>query len=458
MSTSLSDTVIARMERLPITRLHRRAMTVLGMGTFLDSFDAISIGSALTVIFTTLHIGFFATGILISSGYLGQLIGSLLFGYVSEKWGRKTGFIVSLLVMGVFCIASAVAWDFRSLAIARALLGIGLGGEAPVAGAMISELVQGRRRGRYFLIYQSLYVWGALLAPFIALLLIRTLGPDLGWRVLLGIGALSFFVAWSARAWLPESIRWLVDKGRVVEADAEITRFENAATASGVTLPPPEVRLQPDVKPTNFGELFSPAYRRRTLLVWLHWFLAYVVVVGTISWLPGLFVRVGHLSVLQSLLATFLVTLAEIVVMYVVAAFIDQWGRKLTFSVGFAGMGIGALVGFVELVVFHAQGWVPLFVAFFIIQFFLVINATGCYLYVTELYPTRMRAWGSSTGRAVSLVASIIAPLAVGALLQSPYGAGGMFAMFAILSFLGAIVFMWLGIETKGRVLEELSQ
>jgi MFS transporter, putative metabolite:H+ symporter len=458
MSTSLSDTVIARMERLPITRLHRRAMIVLGMGTFLDSFDAISIGSALTVIFTSLHIGFVATGILIASGYFGQLIGSLLFGYVSEKWGRKTGFTVSLIVMAVFCLASAVAWDFRSLAVARALLGIGLGGEAPVAGAIISELVGGRRRGRYFLIYQSLYVWGALLAPFAAFLLIRTLGPELGWRFLLGIGALSFFVAWAAGKVVPESVRWLVDKGRLAEADAVIARFENEATSSGVALPPPEIRIQPDVKPTRFGELFAPAYRRRTLLVWLHWFLAYIVVVGTISWLPGLFLRVGHLTVLQSLMATFLATLAEIIVMYVVAAFIDRWGRVPTFTVGFAGMGVGALVGFVELTVFHVQGWVPLFVAFFIIQFFLTINATGCYLYVTELYPTRMRAWGSSTGRAVSLVASIIAPLSVGKLLESRYGAGGMFAMFAILSFLGVIVFLTLGIETKGRVLEELSQ
>ena len=456
MSANVSD-IVARIERLPITGLHRRAMCLLGLGTFLDSFDAISIGSAVTVIATTFQIGFVAIGQLISAGYVGQLIGALLFGIVSERWGRKAAFIVSLCVMGVFCITSAIARDYQSLAWSRALLGIGLGGEAPVAGALLSELVQGRRRGRYFLIYQSLYVWGALLAPFVALIIFRSIGPLLGWRVLLGAGAFSLIVAAAAIVWLPESARWLVDKGHLTEADAVISAFENAATAAGTTLEPPQIRLQPDVKATNLGELFAPGYRRRTLLVWLQWFLSYMIVVGTISWLPSLFLRVAHLSVLQSLLATCATTMFELVVMYSVAGVIDHWGRKSIFTIGFAGMGIGSLIGCAELTMLHARGWVPLFIAFFVIQAFLVINATGCYLYVTELYPTRMRGWGSSCARAVGLVASIIAPLAVGGLLASNYGAGGMFAMFAILSFLGAIVFVTLGIETKGRVLEELS-
>lgn len=457
MSVSLADSVIARLERLPITPLHRRAMSILAMGTFLDAFDALAIASALTVIFTTLHIGFVATGLILSVGYLGQFLGALLFGVLSEKWGRKSAFVISLVVMGIFCITSALAWDFRSLALSRALLGLGLGGEAPVAGAMISEFVQGRRRGGYFLFYQSLYVWGTLIAPLVGVVTITAFGPELGWRVLLGVGALTFFVAAAAQAWLPESARWLIDKGRTAEAETVVGAFESSAAAAGEQLPPPTVRVAPDVKPTNFMELFQPGYRRRTTLVWLHWFLSYLVVVGTVSWLPGLFVRVGHLTIRQSLVAVVAATALEVVATYVAAAVIDQIGRKIVFSVGFAGMAAGALIGWLELVVLHTPSWLALFVAFCIIQAFLVINATGCYLYVTELYPTRMRAWGSSLGRAVALVASMIAPLAVGSLLASRYGAAGMFAMFAILSLIGMVAFMALGIETKGRVLEELS-
>jgi putative MFS transporter len=80
------------------------------------------------------------------------------------------------------------------------------------------------------------------------------------------------------------------------------------------------------------------------------------------------------------------------------------------------------------------------------------------YMYTAELYPTRMRGWGSSAGRAVSLVASIVAPITVGAMLGSSFGASGMFAVFAIASLLGLIAIIWLGIETKDKLLEELSR
>lgn len=451
------NAIVARLERLPTTPLHRRAMSVLALGTFLDSFDTLAIASALTVIFASLHIGFVATGFLLSIGYLGQFVGALLFGVLSERWGRKSAFIISLIVMGVFCLTSAVAWDFGSLALSRALLGLGLGGEAPVAGAMIVELLQGRRRGRFFLFYQSLYVWGQLFAPIVGVVAIIAFGPQLGWRVLLGVGALSLFVAAAAQRWLPESPRWLLSQRRGAEAEAVVARFEGSASAAGIALAPPTASTSSEHRRTDFFELFSPAYRRRTVLVWLHWFLTYLVVVGTVTWLPGLFVRVAHLTVQQSLLAVVAATALELVMTYLAAAAIDRAGRKVVFSVGFAGMAAGALIGWAALSLLHVGGWLPLFVAFCAIQAFLVINATGCYLYVAELYPTRMRAWGSSSARAVSLVASMIAPLAVGALLAGPFGAAGMFALFAVLSVLGLIAFLTLGIETKGRVLEELS-
>ena len=155
------DQLVRRFERVPFTPRHARVMTLLGFGTFLDSFDLLAIGSALTVIFGTLGIDFVETGFLISLAFVGPIIGAVLFGYVSEIWGRKTGFIAALAVMGIFSLASAFAWNFQSLAWARVLLGIGFGGEAPIAGAMMAELLQRRRRGTYFLIYQSLFQWGS---------------------------------------------------------------------------------------------------------------------------------------------------------------------------------------------------------------------------------------------------------------------------------------------------------
>ena len=452
-----SDEIVGRAERLPVTALHRRIMMILGFGTFFDAFDALAIASALTVIFSSLHIDFIATGILIGAGYIGQLVGAVVFGVFSEVWGRKKSFILALSIMGLFSIASALAWNFQSLALSRALLGVGLGGEAPIAGTMIAELLQREKRGRYFLMYQTLYQWGILLTPLVGYIVINSLGPDAGWRALFGIGAAPLLLALISYWWLPESVRWLVDKGRTRDAEAIVTRFEDSAAVAGLTLVRPEMSARPDTGTTKFAELFYPNYVRRTALCWLHWFLCYFVVVGLVTWLPGLFVRVAHLSATQGLLATVGVNVITVVMGYVSAWLIDGLGRRMVFSIGFAGTAAGALIGFTALTLLGVQGWIPLFATACVMQAFLIFNAMGCYLYTAELYPTRMRGWASSAGRAVSLVASIVAPITVGAMLAGPRGAGGMFAVFAIASLLGLASILWLGIETKNKLLEELS-
>ena len=454
---SINEALVGRAERLPVTGLHRRVMIILGFGTFFDAFDTLAIASALTVIFSSLHIDYVATGALIGVGYVGQLIGALLFGVLSEVWGRKRSFIIALSIMGLFSITAALAWNFQSLALSRALLGIGLGGEAPIAGTMIAELLQRHRRGRYFLLYQTLYPWGIMLTPLASFLLINWLGPEGGWRALFAIGATPLLLAFVGFWWLPESVRWLVDKGRTREAEAIVLRFEADATAAGLVLEPPRMTAPPDVKATKFTELFHPNYLRRTALCWLHWFLCYYVVVGLVTWTPGLFVRVGQLSVTQALLASVGVNAIGVVMGYISASLIDRIGRKPLFAISFAGMAAGALFGLAEIAWFHAEGWVPLFAAACVMTAFLNFNALGCYLYTAELYPTRMRGWGSSAGGAVSLVASIVAPISVGAILGSPFGAAGMFGLFVIAALLGLAAMLWLGVETKNKLLEELS-
>jgi MFS transporter, putative metabolite:H+ symporter len=451
------ERLLMRFERVPFTPLHTRVMTLLGLGTFLDSFDLLAIGSALTVIFRTLGIDFVDTGLLISLAFVGQIIGAVLFGIVSEVKGRKIAFIWALVVMGLFSLASAFAWNFQSLAWARALLGIGLGGEAPIAGAMMAELLQRRRRGAYFLVYQSLFQWGSLLTPFIGLGLIRFLGPELGWRCLLGLGAAPLLIALIAARALPESVRWLVGKGRVGEAETVVAAFEQSAARSGRALPAPEIRAAGAMQRTRFAELFEAQYVRRTTLCWLNWFCTYIVVAGVVTWLPTVFVRLGHLSPSESLMAAVVVNSLALVTCYAGAGLADIIGRRMLFVIGYVGMGAGAVIGLVEVGVFELQGWVPYFVAALVLDAFLVINATACYLYTAELYPTRMRAWGTSSGRAVSLIASVIGPLSVGKFLASSLGAGGMFGMFLLASVLGLGVILGLGIETKGRALEEIS-
>ena len=106
--------IIARLERLPFSRVHLRLAAILSIGTFFDAFDAICIAVALTVIFTTLHIGFFDAGLVFSSAYVGQFVGAWGFGLLSEKYGRKNAFIWALLLYGVLSMATALAWNLKA--------------------------------------------------------------------------------------------------------------------------------------------------------------------------------------------------------------------------------------------------------------------------------------------------------------------------------------------------------
>jgi len=457
-AVSTSDAIVARLERLPVSGVQARIMTILGLGTFFDSYDTLAIASALTVIFATLHINLVSTGLLIGLAYVGQLAGAILFGILSELYGRKAAYVGALLTMGVFSLGSAFAWDFQSLLLFRVLAGIGLGGEVPVAGAMLTEILQGHRRGKHFFLYQTLYAWGNLLTPLIGFALISSAGPALGWRLLLGLGALPFIVGLISLVLLPESIRWLVDKGRLGQAETILGRMEAAVTGGGAELAPVQTRVRADVQPVRFAELFAKRYRSRTALSWLQWFCAYIPTVGLATWLPSLYVRVAHLAPTQSLLLTVLSTSVGLILTYVVAfRLIDGLGRKPVFTLGFGGMAAGALIGVLEIAVFHVQGWQGLFIAAVVMSVFLGLNAQGAYLYTSELFPTRMRGWASSTGRGAGLVASIIAPIAVGALLASSLGVAGVFGLFALMNVLGVIVIRTLGVETKRAVLEDIS-
>ncbi len=218
--------IIARLERLPFSRFHWKLAAILGVGTFFDAFDALAIAVALTVVFTTLHIGFMNAGFLISAAYVGQFVGAWAFGYLSERWGRKPAFVVALALFGVLSVATAFAWDFHSLMVLRLVQGLGLGGEVPVAGALFNEYLRTANRGRVALFYQSLFIWGAALTPVIGVAVFSLVGQDPGWRVLFMIGGIPALVAVYAAYALPESARWLADRDRIAEADRIIAGIE----------------------------------------------------------------------------------------------------------------------------------------------------------------------------------------------------------------------------------------
>lgn len=447
--------IIARLERLPFSRFHLRLAAILGVGTFFDAFDAQIIGIVMPVIGATLHIGLTNVGMVISAAFIGQFIGAWAFGYLSEAVGRKPAFVIALLIFGTMSIASAFAWNFQSLALMRVVQGLGLGGEVPLAGALFGEYLRSANRGRVALIYQSLFVWGGVLTPAISLGVFALFDKDPGWRVLFVLGGIPVLVAIVACYALPESVRWLADHDRFREADKIVGGIE--AEPRRRPLPAPQVKQLPPVRKTRVRELFSGPYARRTSLLWIQWAATYFVAYGYSAWLPTLYVRIGGLPVNDALILTLLTWSVTLTTHYTECYLTEKTGRKPLFIAGFSFIVLGTAVGTVSIILFHMTGWPVLFGSALIIGMGTAMNGSALYNYTVELYPTRMRALGVASGSSMARLASICSPTAVGILLDANYGIQSVLIMFGIVGVIGLTNLSLRAIETKGRLLEELS-
>lgn len=454
--------LLARVERVPLTRLHLRIASILGVGTFFDSFDALSLSVALTAILTTLHAPLSAAGPLIAVGYVGQIIGAVAFGVVSERFGRKTAFVAASALFGVLSLFSALAWNVESLMAFRLVQGIGLGAEVPVAAAMFNEFVRARARGLIVLVYESLFVWGILGATVVGAVFLSVFPPADAWRYLFVLGALPLLSAVWAWFRLPESPRHLVHRGELDRAASVVERLEGSARRGGRPLDdagqapvvPVEAVAEP---PTRFGELFSPAYRTRTLALWSIWFTTFLPLGGFTSWMPALLTRIGTLSPAVASLLTGGIVVGNLVVLYITASSLDRRGRRFWFGAGYGLALLGSVGGVVALGVLGWHSWVVLFVAGALVLFGVNINAPLAYLYTAELYPTRMRAWATMVSSTMRNLASVVAPITIGLLLGAASGVLWSFVLATGVLLIGLAVMLRFGVETKQRTLEQLA-
>ena len=162
------DNVVARIERLPTSWWHVKTRIIVGVATFFDAFDAIAIATVLPVLVPMWKLTPPDIGFMISAGYVGQLIGALLFGWIGERYGRMPAMIGSIATFAVMSFVCAFAWDYNSLLWFRTLQGIGLGGEVPVAAVYISELTRAKHRGRFVLLYELVFPIGLVAVSLIA--------------------------------------------------------------------------------------------------------------------------------------------------------------------------------------------------------------------------------------------------------------------------------------------------
>jgi len=443
------DNVVARIERLPTSWWHVKTRIIVGVATFFDAFDAIAIATVLPVLVPMWKLSGPDIGFMISAGYVGQLIGALLFGWIGERYGRMPAMVGSISLFGVMSLVCAFAWDYNSLLWLRTLQGVGLGGEVPVAATYISELTRAKNRGRFVLLYELVFPIGLVAVSLTSLWVV----PHLGWQWMFYIGALPAILALFLRMLLPESPRWLAVHGHAVEAEAALSLIERETQKStGEPLPPVQpVAVATTDQRASLSDLFVPTYLRRTLVVWVIWFAAYFINYGLVIWLTTIFRTVYKLPLDVSLRYGLITQATGFIGTFICALTIDHVGRRPYFAVSFAAAAVS--LGMLAMLPTPTAEQVLTHVA--AAYFFISTINIGAYLYTPELYPTRSRALGVGTATAWLRFASMIGPTAVGFMIAG--GLPSVFWMFATAALIAAVITGAFAIETKGRVLEEVS-
>ena len=444
---SIED-VVARIERLPISPWHIKTRIIIGVATFFDAFDALAIAFVLPVLVPAWKLNGPQIGFLISAGYVGQLAGALFFGWLAERSGRVRAIVWSILIFAVMSLACALAWDYNSLTAARVVQGFGLGGEVPVAATYISELARAKGRGRFVLLYELIFPIGLVSAGLLGAWIV----PRFGWQWMFVIGAIPALVAGVLQRLLPESPRWLASRGRATDAQAALSFIEQETERStGRPLPAPQPVVRGEQRAASWSDLFGPIYLRRTLVVWTIWFAAYFFNYGLVVWLPTIYSTVFKLPLQQSLQYGLITQAIGLCGALTCALTIDRVGRRPWFTLAFAvnAIALGALAVLgpdspQRVLAFVSSGY-----------FFVSVLSIGVYVYTPELYPTRARAIAVGTATGWLRFASILGPVIVGMIVGG--GLWRVFLVFAVVAVAGAIVTGLFAVETKGRILEEVS-
>src|SRR2546428_6916829 len=411
--SAAAATFVARLDRVSLNRFHWRLVTISGLGWMFDAMDVLMLSFLLAPIGSEFKLDPGQRGLIGSATFVGMFFGAAVAGRLADRYGRRGIFTTTLIVFSLGAALSALAPTYETLLAARVVAGLGLGGELPVAAALVSELSPRAQRGRMMVLLESFWAYGTILAGVVAI----TVLPAYGWRWAFAVGALpALYVAYLRRA-LPESPRYLAERGRAAEADAIVRRVERAGGGALLT-------LAPAVAPTRSGrtriaELWRPAYARRTAMLWILWFGVVLTYYGIFLWIPTLLVARG-LTQVRSNEFFFLSTLAQVPGYFSAAWLVERWGRKPTLIAYLAGTALSAVM------FGHAGTGTDAFVWAALLSFFDLGVWGVVYAYTPDLYPTAVRATGAGVAAAVGRIGGIIGPYLTPVLVPA-IGQGGVF-------------------------------
>ena len=443
------SSIAGRLERLPVSRFHRRFVTLVSLGGWFDFYDIFMVaylGAALRGSgFLTLQ----EMSLFVSAGFIGMFVGTIVFGLGSDYLGRRTAFLFMLLLYSLFTLAGAFAPDGRWLIVSRALAGTGIGAEVVVIDTYVTEMVPRAVRGRYVAITQLIGFTAIPAVAAISYVLVPTHVLMDGWRWVMVIGAAGAVLAWHLRRALTESPRWLESRGRIAEAAAIVDTIERQIIAEqGTPLAPPfTVPVERETR-MPWRELWKPPLVGRTLMLMGFQVLQTVGIYGWANWLPTFLVQQG-VPLVTSLRYTMLMAIASPFGPLCAVLSSDRLERKwtiVTLSIVMAAIGLAFLEARAPWQVIACGALLTMISYWFSAAF---------HAYQAELFPTRARGTGVGFTYSWSRLSAAVSSLVIGALLAN--GVAAVVFLITVTWIGVAVIIAAFGPRTNAVPLEILS-
>jgi MFS family permease len=461
----------ARVDRLPWSPFHTRMVVALGVAWVLDGLEitvASSVAGALTKT-DTLHMSSTAVGAIATVYLVGEVVGALVFGRLSDRLGRRKLFMVTL---GVYLVGSGLTaatagqgtgWVIYLYA-TRFIAGTGIGGEYAAINSAIDELIPARYRGRIDIAVNGTYWGGAIIGTLGALLFLHVIPPSLGWRLGFLIGPVLAVVILLVRRNLPESPRWLLMHGRNDQAEQEIATIEREAERAG-PLPPVDESRAIEVKPaprvgyltlvrTLFRDYWPRSVLGATLMITQSFLYNAIFFTYTL-----VLTKFYHVSAANAPFYLIAFAVGNLAGPLTIGRLFDTIGRKqmIAGTYTLSGVMLGITAWLFDQGVLTAATQT---IAWCVIFFFASAGASAAYLTVSEIFPLEVRAQAIAVFFAIAQCFGALGPVLYGHLIGNGDDPFKLFIGYLIgggAMIFGGIVEIALGVAAEGRPLEDVA-
>lgn len=439
IETGKGITVNDVIEKLLLTKVHYYIVIAAALGFMFDSFDTYVVSYAMPSIVKEWNISAVTNGMLSSAGLWGMFLGALIWGPITDRFGRKIGMVGTILGFSLLTGFTGITQNITQFAILRFITGVCLGGLMPINTSLVSEFVSSKHRGRFSSILTVLWPFGLLAAAVLSL----TLVPQHGWRILFFIGVIPAIVTVFIAHLVPESPRWLITKGRVDEARKILIKL--GAKEKDIT----NLINEKVEEKTSVWTVLKPPYRKRFVLTAGYYFFGYFGYYGYVLWLPTILTKVYGLTLTKTFTFTLFSAIAAIIGRLTAYYTIEKFGRKQLFYVGFGLGGVAALIfGLIKNPAYLVVG--ACFLSFLYEQ-----GVAGTVVWTAELYPSSVRATATSWSTGFGRLSSAASPIVFGYFIQTGHYYG-VYVSMAVAFWIACLLVKFLGIETKGKNLKEL--